>query len=224
MKRHRNKIDEKAEQDAALAQLLAEFEEEHGTPHGTERTNREDKEPSGRHQEPRGRQQHIPKTLNESMPSHKRPFFSGDDRRSMTVTLNPRQLTVDLGKASTLPELLSLHQAHGSQFNGFHVGAFWSRFKKLARGELGGLSDRLVPVCEQTVQMLPKLGGRGVANIAHAFAKSGLVSGGSYQGVWAALEEVARRRIVEFDEQALSNTAWAFAKAKRAAPALFNII
>ena len=37
--------------------------------------------------------------------------------------------------------------------------------------------------------MLPELGGRAVANIAHAFAKSRLVGGASYQGVWAALDE-----------------------------------
>ena len=144
--------------------------------------------------------------------------------RPNTTPLNPRQLTSDLGHARDLPELLCLHQAHGARFNGFHVAAFWSRFKKLSRGELGGLSNRLEPVCEQTVRMLPELDARQVANIAHAFAKSRLVGGGPYQGVWMALEEVARRRLGDFKEQELSNTAWAFAAAGFKAPALFDII
>ena len=166
----------------------------------------------------------MPQMLNESMTSPKRPFFSGDDRRSMTATLDSRQLTAKLGEASTLLELLSLHQAHGSQFDGYNMAAFWSRFKKLAHGELGGLSDRLVPVCEQTARMLPELDARQVANVAHAFAKSKLVGRGPYQVVWVALEEMARRRVGAFDKQQLSNTAWAFAKAGREAPELFDVI
>ena len=144
--------------------------------------------------------------------------------RPNTTPLDPRQLTSYLGHARDLPELLCLHQAHGARFNGFHVAAFWSRFKKLSRGELGGLSNRLEPVCEQTVRMLPELDARQVANIAHAFAKSRLVGGGPYQGVWMALEEVARRRLGDFKEQELSNTAWAFATAGHASAELFNAI
>ena len=144
--------------------------------------------------------------------------------RPNTTPLNPRQLTSYLGHARDLPELLCLHQAHGARFNGFHVAAFWSRFKKLSRGELGGLSNRLEPVCEQTVRMLPELDARQVANVAHAFAKSRLVGGGPYQGVWVALEEMARRRLGGFDAQQLSNTAWAFATAGFKAPDLFDII
>ena len=144
--------------------------------------------------------------------------------RPNAATLHPRLLTSRLGKASTLPELLSLHQTHGSQFNGFHVGAFWSRFKKLARGELGGLSHRLVPMCEQTVRILPELKAREVATIAHAFAKSRLVGSGPYQGVWVALEEVARRRLGDFNAQGLSMTAWAFATAGHASPGVFDAL
>ena len=70
---------------------------------------------------------------------------------------------------------MALHQRHGDHFNGFHIAAFWSKFKALARGELGGLSDRLQPVCEQTVRMLPELDARQVANVSHAFAKAKLV-------------------------------------------------
>ena len=138
--------------------------------------------------------------------------------------LNPRHLTVDLGRARALPELLALHQRHGDDFNGFHIAAFWSKFKALVRGELGGLSNRLQPVCEQTVRMLPELDARQVANVAHAFAKARLVGTGPWHHVWTALPEVVHRRLGGFNEQELSNTAWAFAKAGHASSALFGAI
>ena len=80
--------------------------------------------------------------------------------------LDPRQLTGHLSNARDLPELLSLQQTHSDDFNGFHIGAFWSKFKSLARGRLGGLSDCLAPVCEQTARMLPELDARQVANLS----------------------------------------------------------
>ena len=104
--------------------------------------------------------------------------------RPNAAALDPRHLTVELGKARALPELLSMQRRHGDQFNRVHLSAFWSKFKALARGELGGLRDRLAPVCEQTVQMLPELDARQVSNIAHAFAKAGLVGTGPCQNVY----------------------------------------
>jgi hypothetical protein len=120
--------------------------------------------------------------------------------------------------------LLALHQRHGDDFNGFHIGAFWSKFKALARGRRSGLSDRLAPVCEQTARMLPELNARAVANVAHAFAKAELVGAGPWESVWAALPEAVRRRLGVYNPQELSNTAWAFAKADHASQELFNAI
>ena len=129
-----------------------------------------------------------------------------------------------MSNAQDLPELLALHREHRDQFDYFHVGTFWSNFKKLPRGQLGGLSDRLAPVCEQTVLMLPELNARALANLAHAFAKTGLVGTGPWQNVWAGLPEAIRRLIRGFDPQTLSNTAWAFAKADYLSTELFNVI
>jgi|TARA_B100000524_G_scaffold281351_1_gene157481 hypothetical protein len=67
--------------------------------------------------------------------------------RQNTAALNPRQLTAELGKARALPELLSMQRRHGDKFNAFHLSAFWSKFKALSRGELGGLRDGLAPMC-----------------------------------------------------------------------------
>ena len=86
-----------------------------------------------------------------------------------------------------------MQRRHGDQFNGFHLSAFWSKFKALVRGELGvGLGDRLAPVCEQTVRMLPELDARKVSTIAHAFAKAELVGTGPWERVWEALPEAVR--------------------------------
>ena len=140
------------------------------------------------------------------------------------VTLDPRQLPSYLGNARDLPEMLSLHQTHGARFNGFHVAAFWSRFKILASGDLDGLGDRLVPVYEHTVRMLPELDARQVANVAHAFAKAGLIGSGPWESVWAALPEAALRSLGDGNPQELSNMAWALAKSGTVASALFDAI
>ena len=113
--------------------------------------------------------------------------------------LDPRQLTSYLGHARDLPELLALHQRHGDDFNGFHIGAFWSKFKALARGRHGGIRDHLAPVCEQTARMLPELNARAVANVAHAFAKAELVGEGPWESVWASLPEAVCRRLSDFN-------------------------
>ena len=105
---------------------------------------------------------------------------SAGSLRPSAAALTPRLLTARLSKASTLPELLSLQQNHGANFDGFHVGAFWSRLKALARGGLGGVRDGLAPMCEQTVRMLPEMNARGMANVAHAFAKARLVGTGPW--------------------------------------------
>ena len=142
----------------------------------------------------------------------------------MTTPLNSRALTAELGRARTLTELLSLYQRHGNRFDRCNLGAFWSKFKNLPRGEFRELRNRLAPVCERTVRMLPALNARSVANVAHAFAKSGLVGTGPWQRVWAALPEVILRLLDDFRPQNLSNTAWAFAKSRTLAPALFEAI
>ena len=146
--------------------------------------------------------------------------------RPNVTSPHPKLLTVKLSKASTLPELLSLHETCGDHFNGLHISAFWSKFKKLPRGKLDGLRDRLEPVCEQTIRMLPALiDARAVANVAHAFAKARLTVGtGPWHNVWAALPKAVLRLLGGFDEQNLSNTAWAFAKAGHSSAALFRAI
>ena len=117
-----------------------------------------------------------------------------------------------------------MQRRHGDQFTEFHLSAFWSKFKALARGERGKYRDSIAPVCEQTVRMLPELQARSVSSIAHAFAKAGLVRTGPWESVWEALPEAVRRLLGSFNPQDLSNTAGAFATAGHASPKLLNAI
>ena len=164
---------------------------------------------------------------------HDAPMISAPRRRQTSVgnlrskpagLRKSSHLTVNLGKARALPELLALQQRHGGQFESIHIGAFWSRFKALARGELGELCSCLAPVCEQTVRMLPEVDARQVAGIAHALAKAGLIGTGPWQDVWVALPEAVLRSMGDFQPQGLSMTAWAFVKSRVAAPAIFDAI
>ena len=120
--------------------------------------------------------------------------------------------------------LLSLEERHGGRFDHFNLSAFWSKFKKLPRGELSGLRDRLAPVCEQTVRMLPTLSAREVANVEHAFAKARMIGSGPWECVWAVLPEVVLRSLGDSNPQHLSNTAWAFATAGHTSHELFHAI
>ena len=148
------------------------------------------------------------RTNADGMPRVSAPYgcvSSAGISRPNAVALDSRQLTAELGKAHALPELLYLHERYGHRFNRFHLNAFWNRFKKLPHGELGGLSDCLAPVCERTVRMLPELDGRGVASVAHAFAKAKLVGAGAWQDVWVALDQGARRGLRDFNAQNLQH-------------------
>ena len=142
----------------------------------------------------------------------------------MSDPRDSRALTAELGRARTLSELLSLQQRHGHRFCHFNLGAFWSQFKKLPRGELGGLRGPLAPVCELTVQMLFELSARQLSNVAHAFAKARLVGAGPWESVWTALPQAMHRRPDGFNAQDLSITVWAFATAGLRAPALFEAL
>ena len=59
--------------------------------------------------------------------------------RSNLAPLHPKLLTAKLSKASTLPELLSLHETYGGHFHVLHITAFWSKFMKRPRGKLHDL-------------------------------------------------------------------------------------
>ena len=135
--------------------------------------------------------------------------------------LLPKQLTERIKKASSAQDLLRLHDVHGNAFNDIHISATWVRLRGLSKGE-GMPLDRL---CSQTVQMAGErlLGGRQLANIAHAAAKLRLRRRAAAP-LFNALASASTKRVGDFNPQNLSNTAWAFAKAGHAAPKLFDAL
>jgi len=143
-------------------------------------------------------------------------------------TPNPRTLNGLLTKTTTARELLELHEQYGSDFNHVNLATCWSR---LGRVRAGGerrwlLSDdgaRLGALREQTQEQLRTFGAREVANTAHALARLAL-RGAAWASLWNEFERAALTRRSEFGPQELANTAWAFATAGHAAPALFEAI
>tara|TARA_B100000513_G_scaffold193709_1_gene121435 strand:+ start:526 stop:3900 length:3375 start_codon:yes stop_codon:yes gene_type:complete len=154
----------------------------------------------------------------------------GVDGRTYPESASPQMITTWLQNATTL-ELVHLHEAYGDRFDEIHVSAFWNRIKHIAgaprtagRRELQKYGAQLLPACELTVVLLPRLDARRVATICHTFASAGLRKGLPWSVVWEALPAQAEAKVHLFNAQELANVAWAFATAGYPAPALFEAI
>ena len=157
-------------------------------------------------------------------PAHKR---SADDRRQVPqctsgAAFDPRQLTAKIKQASTVEELLQLHELHSTAFNDIHISATWTKLKNLN----GRLSESgLKTLVRHTLQMTKKgeMGARQMANVAHAVVKCAL-RGTTLNNLFDALASASVARVREFNAQALANTAWAYATAGHAAPQLLDAL
>ena len=120
--------------------------------------------------------------------------------------------------------LLDLYQRHGHAFNRVNLSTFWSSLGRVS-AEVRCDDARLLPALEQTCHQvqLHTFEPRHVSNIAHALAKLD-VQGREWTPLWSALSAAALARIKLFNPQDLANTAWAFATAGCATPALFDAI
>ena len=76
---------------------------------------------------------------------------------------------------------------------------------------------------EQTLATLGGWGARQLANLAHALEKL-KARRNSWSSLWEAVARASLRRMREFTPQALANTAWPFATAGHASPALLDVI
>ena len=81
----------------------------------------------------------------------------------------------------------------------------------------------LNPLRDHTLAMLPLIRERQLASATYGLARSGL-AGPKWATLFDALAEASVRSAEEFDPQAISNTAWAFATAKHTAPTLFDAL
>jgi len=147
--------------------------------------------------------------------------------RAPTDPPNPKQINSLVSKSTSARELLGLHEKYGELFDSIHMSTFWSRLGKVRASDrtwlLGDNGARLIALREQTTDRVQKFDAQGVSNTAHAMAKLDL-QGAAWGSLWKEVEGAALARRREFKPQELANTAWAFATAGHAAPALFDAI
>jgi len=141
---------------------------------------------------------------------------------------SPRQINALIKDATRARELLGLHAQHGQSFGYVNLATCWSRLGRMGGADRSWLrSDggaRLTALREQTRDQVHTFGAQEMSNTAHAMAKLDLRDA-AWECLWKELEEAAlARSLSEFAPQNLSNTAWAFATAGHAAPALFDAI
>ena len=149
-------------------------------------------------------------------------------KKSASYAPDPRALNGMLTKTTSARELLELHAQYGSVFDHVNLATCWSR---LGRVRAGGerrwlLSDggaRLGDLREQTSERVRRFDARGLSSTAHALAKLSL-RGTAWASLWNDIERAALARRRKFEPMALATTAWAFATADHAAPALFEAI
>jgi len=128
-------------------------------------------------------------------------------------------------------ELLIAHCEHGHRFDTIDIAASWSTLGKLVRksSERRRLGPepavRLGPLAEQTLRVVPKLPSRALANTVHGIASvQANVHWHAGEPLWCALAERGCAVVKDAEPQQLANTAWAYARARHAAPALLDAI
>lgn len=141
---------------------------------------------------------------------------------SIVAMLDGEELTEQLKKASSLPELVIIHATYGENFESVHVGELWGSVKKLARAERTWLRDggavKMTPLCEQTARMLPAMEPRHVAKTARALGKLRFSGRQPWELVWNSLPAATLSKLDEMTPKQLCSSAWAFAAAGQVAP------
>ena len=148
---------------------------------------------------------------------------------------DPRHLTQWIKKASGVREIIELHAAHGASFNSIHLSASWMAVSRLSRQRARGsesrggytryrvmparLQNELKPLLGRTTRnaLSGQLGGRELANVLYAVARSRMPPGDARSGLFDALAHVASPQLSALKPQELSNIAWAYATADHSA-------
>ena len=139
-----------------------------------------------------------------------------------------------IGELRTAREVLQAHERHALQMRPVDVSSCWSALGKLVRqsreecewmkAELRR-SKALAPLLDSMLQKLPLFEPRSVATAVHGLAS--VVSATRFapdKSIWKALAARSEDVADKFNPQQLSNTAYAFVKAKQPAPALLDAI
>ena len=135
------------------------------------------------------------------------------------------RMTKQIQAEKSTDSLLALHRDYHDALDYIHLSTLWHRLGALDRSQrLRRKPAQLDALREHTLAMMPQFGEQALSNISLSLARSGLSQKPPWPELWIALGAEAQGRVGEFTEQALSNTAWAFATAGHTAPALFEAI
>ena len=131
-----------------------------------------------------------------------------------------------MGQLESAAEVLTAFDEHGHKFRPQDIASTWNALGKLVRrpAERQWLTpvadERLAPLKEQTLQAVPTFPARALAISAHGMASiESRTRWRAGNDVWRAVAERGVDVVRCFNEQELSNTAWAFATAKHPTPA-----
>ena len=159
------------------------------------------------------------------------PRETWDDGTPLDGPVPARVVTTLLTRSRDVRSLLSMYLVHGKTFNQVHISAFWTTLGKHARRhprQKAFIQEQLrfnvtlfYEARQQTLSMLPELGGREVVNTAHGIASAGVGSEGEWLELWESLAASCAENLHTFNSQGLSNMVWAFATASYSAPPLF---
>eukprot|EP00962_Isochrysis_galbana_P001836 scaffold473_cov104-Isochrysis_galbana.AAC.8 len=140
---------------------------------------------------------------------------------------DPRTLNQRIVKLTDPLDVLRLYDEYGHAYDEINLATTWSRL-----GRAHGRSRSLIlsqdgkclhALRERSMQGAGRWKARHLANTAHALAKLHIRSEG-WKGLWRVLAAASLRGLSKFDPQGLANTAWAFATAGHATPALLDAI
>ena len=126
-------------------------------------------------------------------------------------------------------ELLQEFNKYRHELNPIHLSTFWMSVVRCAPPAHVLYGEELRPAREALLEQLPLFHRWAIANTAYALGKLGVGNAPAFEEAWEVLERIALAHITlarsgEVTEQGLSNLAWAFAKAERPVPQLFDAI
>ena len=133
------------------------------------------------------------------------------------------KMTKQIQAEKSTNSLLALHREYHDALNYIHLSTLWHRLGALDRSQrLRRKPAQLDALREHTLAMMPQFGEQALSNINLSLARSGLSQKPPWPKLWIALGAAAQGRVGAFNEQVLSNKAWAFAVADARCDALFG--
>ena len=135
------------------------------------------------------------------------------------------KMTKQIQAEKSVDSLLALHHEYYDALDHIHLSTLWHRLGAIDQSQrLRRKPAQLDALRGHTLAMMPQFDARHLSSISLSMARAGLSRKPPWPELWIALGAEAQGRVGEFTEQALSNTAWAFATAGHTAPALFEAI